>query len=639
MRFRNLRYIYAALALAATAPAIGQEEDDSAIEELDRSKQVSVPTVEVQGAAELRRALLRISRSPTDSDALFDAGNAALLLGDANAALNFFTRADALQPSNGRIKMGLAIASVRTENPFEALRLFDEAIQRGVPERAVAADRALAFDLLGNFTRAQQDYDIARKSDSSSKLAVQQAVSLALLGKQSDADNMLYPLLQKNDGEAWRARAFLLAARGDFRESVRVTQSFMDPRSAQQFEVYLRQIPQLTGAQKAAAIHLGHFPANNVGRDSPEIQRIASNYPSSPATGEGRLIPSGSPLGPKSDGSNAVKPSRKERGRSAKRPAPVLRVPLAVAQPVDLLSETAKGLPLPIELAKTRIIAAERASATVVAVALPVPPAALPPVITPVQEVQIAAVQSAAPANVTPSSLPKEKVDAGSSTVSVNPPVVQPNAPQISPVVKPLEAVDVTPPQAETSAQNAVVQPADSVPAAANLSLPDTPPAPASVPPIQEAVAVIPKAAAFDLGDIVSAIDIPESEKRRNIVPVDLKKLPSVEAKSADKLSGSKKLEKPAVPNYPARYWVQVATGDALAFRSDLRNFGRKYADLFKGREAWSSAWGKSSRMVIGPFDDLKSAKSWEADFRKSGGNGFVWQSENGVEVIPVKGK
>ena len=60
---------------------------------------------------------------------------------------------------------------VRTENPFEALRLFDNAVKLGVSERSIAADRALAFDLLGNFARAQQDYRLARSASSSSDLA------------------------------------------------------------------------------------------------------------------------------------------------------------------------------------------------------------------------------------------------------------------------------------------------------------------------------------------------------------------------------------------------------------------------------------------------------------------------------------
>ena len=257
-----------------------QEADERALDELDKNAPAKVvPQNEAPGARELREAMRRISLRPSDVDALVDAGNAALLLGDGNAALNFFTRANTLQPSNGRIKAGLAAATVRTENPFEALRLFDDAVKLGVSERSIASDRAMAFDLLGNFERAQQDYRLARTASVSNELIIQQAISLSLLGRKNDADAMLVPLLQKENTSAWRARAFMLAARGDFRESTKVTQGFLDPESAQRIERYLRLMPQLTGAQQAAAIHLGHFPANNIGRDSEEVRRVASTIP------------------------------------------------------------------------------------------------------------------------------------------------------------------------------------------------------------------------------------------------------------------------------------------------------------------------------------------------------------------------
>jgi Flp pilus assembly protein TadD len=250
--------------------------------------------------------------------ALADAGNAALMLGDANAALNFFTRANAIRPSNGRIVAGLATATVRTENPFEALRLFDDAVRLGVSERSIAADRALAFDLLGNFGRAQQDYKLARTASVSDDLIVRHAISTSLSGQSAEADAMLLPLLQKNLPAAWRARAFILASRGDFRESAKVTQGFMDAASAQRMERYLRLMPDLTGAQQAAAIHLGHFPASQyVGRDSEQVRQVASTIPTvKPAANDSRLIPSGDPFGAK-PAKTAVAEKPKRRNAAA----------------------------------------------------------------------------------------------------------------------------------------------------------------------------------------------------------------------------------------------------------------------------------------------------------------------------------
>ena len=250
---------------------------------------------------ELRSAMRRISFNPSDADALADAGNASLVLGDANAALNFFTRANALRPGNSRIVSGLATATVRTENPFEALRLFDDAVRLGANERSIAIDRALAFDLLGCFGRAQQDYKLARTASTSDDLIIRQSVSLALAGQKEEADAMLVPLLERKSASAWRARAFMLAARGELRESTKVAQGFMDAPSAERMERFFRLMPNLTGAQQAAAIHLWHFPTSQyVGRDSEQVRRVAAALPQTALVSpQNRLIPLGDPFGPK----------------------------------------------------------------------------------------------------------------------------------------------------------------------------------------------------------------------------------------------------------------------------------------------------------------------------------------------------
>ncbi len=838
------RCLMAVSIFALSVPVAAQEEEDqSAIDELDNSKPAAAPVYEVPGAAELRDAMRRIASRPTDSYALTDAGNAALLLGDANAALNFFTRANSLQPSNGRIKMGLAIASVRTENPFEALRLFDEAVRLGVAERTIAGDRALAHDLLGNFVRAQQDYSLARTAGVSDGLIVQQAISLSIGGRQSDADAMLNPLLKRNVPLAWRARAFLLAARGDYKESVRVTQGFMDARSAQQFERYLRQMPELTGAQQAAAIHLGHFPANNIGRDSEAVRAVASSYPVQGAAGAGRLIPSGQPLGSNSAAA-PVKETGKERkarlraeklaAKQAKNnPVAAVAVP---DRSVRIAAGTGTGPGLATDIARSRILEAEQASVRLVAanslpppdnarplvtatlpperikpLPLPVPaptpaptpipapvavlspasnplpfpptaaspaqsaipapavlkPAAQFPVQTPAPiitapkpapiltppsptqtEVKIATVTrdiqpppilpprtnpapiitqpaseppqiltpaSAAPSISSPLDAPKPQPIPASVPTQTPAPIVLPaqtavitSAPTVTPnlsavMVKPQPEVVkaivtqpgplLSPPAPSLAATAPSLTPApvqvpvpsstpapvpapinvlsssqDSVPAIPNLIDPSAPKiadaqipaasdpltAPIAVPETQQPeiaqpiVAPAPAPApAFSLDDVVSAIEIPESEQQRSVVPVNLKtlkpaapKLSAAEQAAADKakIAGKTGAKNPEIES-PARYWVQIATGNASAFSGDIRNYARKYPVQFKGQNAWSSQWGNSSRLVIGPFADLKGAKKWEADYNKAGGKGFVWRSEKGTEVKPLKGK
>ena len=525
------------------SPAVhAQAVDESALEALDQQTPAVVPNiVEPAGAVELRDAMRRISFNPSDADALADAGNAALLLGDANAALNFFTRANALRPNNSRIVSGLATATVRTENPFEALRLFDDAVRLGADQRSIAADRALAFDLLGNFGRAQQDYQLARTVASSDDIIIRQAVSLSLAGQKEQADAMLVPLLQRNIPAAWRARAFMLAARGDLRESNKVAQGFMDAPSAQKMERFFRLMPNLTGAQQAAAIHLGHFPTSQaVGRDSEQVRRVAATVPQ-PAIGpaQNRLIPSGAPLGTKPTAARDAKSEAKPQSKPDRRAQERLEVQAAVPTP-----------PRPDPL---------------------------------VAQVELAA------------------------TVAGTTPIAQ----------EPVSLAAVTPAQ----------------------------PAPAKIIAAPTSVPASTASAGFSLDAIVGAIEIPESEQRPSEVPVDLKKLKPVTPKAVADASKAPKIDPKAAAKAkleaanPARIWVQIATGEASGLGFDYRKLTKNNPVLFKAQKPWTSPWGKTARLLVGPFPDVKAAKKWEGDFKKAGGDAFMWKSEIGVPVNALKVK
>jgi hypothetical protein len=138
----------------------------------------------------------------------------------------------------------------------------------------------------------------------------------------------------------------------------------------------------------------------------------------------------------------------------------------------------------------------------------------------------------------------------------------------------------------------------------------------------------------FDLGSVVDSIDIPQQEQVREVAPVDLKKIKPVAPKVEETPKGSK------VASSPARIWVQIATGadvNSLAF--EYRRLSKKSPALFSNLGGYTAVWTKMRRLVVGPFTDMKSAKKWEADFRKNGGDGFVWTSENGAVVDPLKGK
>lgn len=248
----------------------------------------------------LNDAQRRLAQDPRSLSALVDAGQASLALEDVDAADGFFRRAEAVAPGDGRVKAGLASVLVRRHQPVEALRLFAEAEQAGEPMRFHAAERGLAYDLIGDNARAQEEYRVFLTLGEDPLVSRRLALSQAIAGDQRASEATLLPLLQRSDLAAYRARAFALAILGKPDEAVSIAETLLPARVSGRLAPYLRYMPRLTRAQQAAAANLGVFPqAAQIGRDDPAI---ASFVP--PATvraparsADSRLVPAGEPLG------------------------------------------------------------------------------------------------------------------------------------------------------------------------------------------------------------------------------------------------------------------------------------------------------------------------------------------------------
>jgi Flp pilus assembly protein TadD len=692
------------LSVALAAPVYAQDADESALDALDNVPKPPPVQQEPPGAVELRDAVRRIAQRPTDSFALTDAGYAAIKLGDYDAAFNFFTKASGLQPSDARIKAGLGIAEVRRENPFEALGLFDQAIKLGANERSFALDRGLAYDLLGNFERAQRDYTLAATYAPVDELTIRQAISLSLAGRKDEADKMLVPLLQKNTPEAWRARAMMLAARGDAKEAGKITRGFLAEPDARRMDGYLRNMDRLTPAQQAAAMHFGHFPVGaEIGEDSKQVRTMAAatGVKPIPASGDARLIPSGEPLGTKAavaakgeKPKKPVKADKKPNARSAgiatasaqqaidaaarakvtpvtaaslpppesARPPVRISLPaLARPQPAAIEQQPIRPNPAPttqqpkqVEPIATRV---ETAPATV-PVLTPTQPAVVkrddvkladngligppaPVVSSSPSPTPIVTAPAAEPAVVS-QQVASSPID-GSARVSQSAPQTEPIGPGFETLPTAQSGIAVaTPAPVPTPAQvsTPVSEPAPSMPAP-TMAIPQPPPepvvaqAPVTQPepqPVTQPAPVTEKA--FDLGALVDSIEVPEEEKKPSVAPVDLNTI-RVATSKADAEAISKNTRQ---QNAGPRIWVQIATGaDAAVLGGDYRRAARKNSALFANQSGWTAVWNKTKRLLVGPFADMKTAKKWEADFRKLGGQGFVWQSDKTADITKLK--
>lgn len=287
-----------ALAVAVAPPASAQTAASTAAPTYPNLISPNDP------AESLSRYLRMLAANPRDLNSLIGAGRAALLVGDPQAAMGFYGRADEISPRNGRIKAGMASVFVQMEQPRAALKLFDEAVALGVPEAEIASDRGLARDLRGDNARAQADYALALRNRADPETTRRLALSLAISGDRPAAFATLDPLLRGGDRAAWRARAFILAMSGDRAGAQSLADRMLPAPQATAMGPFFGRLATLRPQQKALAVHFGRLPAD--GRRE-TIERYAdagaaaaprTTAPTQPArNADAPLIPQGRPLG------------------------------------------------------------------------------------------------------------------------------------------------------------------------------------------------------------------------------------------------------------------------------------------------------------------------------------------------------
>jgi Flp pilus assembly protein TadD len=232
----------------------------------------------------LARALRTLATEPANLAALTAAGHNALTLGDPNAAVGFFGRAQEIAPSNGAVKAGLGSALVQLEKPQDALRLFAEASRLGVPDSDMAEDRGLAYDLTGQQSYAQRDYQTvlaARPDDDTARRRL--ALSQGISGNKAAAIATLDPLIRKRDIAGWRAQTFVLAMDGDAKGANDITR-IMLPQQSAMLQPFLVKLAALSPADKARAVHFGEMPASGTAYTPTQVASVdtPATYASAP---------------------------------------------------------------------------------------------------------------------------------------------------------------------------------------------------------------------------------------------------------------------------------------------------------------------------------------------------------------------
>lgn len=585
----------------------------------------------------LSSAVGRLATNANDTAALLDAGRASIELEDYRAAITFLTRAEQASPRDGAIKAALGSAMVHMETPTRALDYFGEAQLLGAPERLFLADRGLARDLLGQQDAAQRDYQLALSIAPNDETVRRYALSLAISGEPDRAVQFLTPQLKAQDRAAWRLRAMILAINGRNDEATQIVNATMPPALAQNIIPYLTQLDRLNPAQQAAAAHFGRFPSGQLGPPRKPIQVAAATPP----------------------------PAAVAAGKRGKPPAVTPKpAPASVRQPALASAE-----PLPPGFSPTPKPAAARQPDA--AGANPYPPgfsptpkpAPTPPLAEPRPAATLAPPPRPAAAAILPAPAPTAAPGAPPSQSPIRPAATVPSA---DPAAVPAPGA-VSPPPAD--AAKGPIGPGFSINDLGKPVATDAAPPPSgSAPPAVEAAAVAPPPAPppatidpaplASLAAIASSIEIPTEElaqadnaigadtlaklrddKRRADAAEDAKRAKDEAAAKAKAEADAKaKAEAAEKKANPARVWVQIATGaNPKALATDFGKFAKKSPDVFKGKAGATTEWGKTRRLLVGPFKDRKAAQDWLASYKKAGGDGFLFNSEAGQDVDPIK--
>lgn len=623
------------------------------------------PTPEADALAADMRVL---GNNPFDLQALISAGERTLKLGDMEAAAAFFQRAERISPGDGRVKAGKARTLVQLGRPGEALQLFNEAEAAGYNVGPIAADRALAYDLIGEQERAQRTYRQALKRQSDDETQRRYALSLGISGKRDAALIVLEGLLRRSDRAAWRGRAFVLAMNGDVPGANRIAASMLPSEMAIGLDPFFQILPRLAPADRAFAVHFGEI------RPTPERIADARLIPTLPV-----LIPEPAPVVQVA----ATAPRTKAQQRQDRRrqrdkpvqlaavvppavitPAPLPPPPQRVAVQQSTLRPASPAVPVPQSTARVppteppipiaRTVAPVPPPATNLAAAVFAPttkPVSVVPPAVIVSPVSVPAPEVARPLPVTPLPQPQSQVAPVRVAGPVSGPVIdRPSAP--APVV-------AAPTPVTNVVSTVAVVPTASPPPPVTVAQAAPPPSPSAPKPVASEESI--------LARIISTIGVPAEELE--VAPINPVAAPAVtaqksaandkqaiekkaladkaaikaatEKKLADKkLADEKAAKLKALKADPSRVWVQVAGGSSTRdLPKEWARLRGKAAAAFQSRTPYTTPLRFTNRLLTGPFKTEDAAQDFVNQIARFGLTGFVFTSEAGqkIDKLPTK--
>ena len=614
---KNTRFTGPALIAATALAAIGAAPAGAQLKTSPPTSglMVAPPTPDADALAAEMRVL---ASDPKNVEALTKAGELTLKLGDPTAAANLFARADKIEPNNGALKADEAAVLVHMERPGEALRLFQQAVAMGADPAHFAAERGLAYDLIGQQERAQRDYRLALQSDPDNAETMRRyALSLGISGKRKEALDEIDPLVRRQDHAGWRDRAFILAMTGEAAQAKKIAAAMLPPSMAEGLAPFFDRLAGLSPSDKAFAVHFGDLQV------TPE--RLA----------DARMTP---PLPP-------LEPEQADRQVAVAEPAPLPEK----SRKHDRKSRHAKTPPATAVAANTVPALSESPAAQPpIPVHVEAVPRTQPPV--PPRPVETAAAKETSPAPAT--SEPARPVETAAAKVPTPAPAAT-SAPQPT-QPRAVAASESTPAPAATERPGARIGEEDHILAniMAGITVPDaeratrvrtSAAAPAATRTAASVAAKTRRLEAENLAaikqaaaDKAAAQAAAEAKRKAEQAKKEAAAKKAADAKAAAEKRAKEKEEKAN----PSRIWVQVAGG---AYEGDLpkawAKVKAKAPEAFKGKTGWTTPLNATNRVLAGPFKSNDAAQDFINALAKKGIHAFPFTSDKGQKIDKLDAK
>ncbi|RSV39564.1 SPOR domain-containing protein [Sphingomonas sp. ABOLE] len=517
-----------------------------------------------------------LAENPRDIEALVAAARLSTRLGDLSGALALLQRAEDIEATNPRIASNRAAVLVRQGRPGEALKLFQQAEQRGVDPREFAADRGFAYDLLGLPLLAQRDYKLALATKRENDVVRRYALSLGISGDRAGAERELDALLRAQDRAAWRDRAFILAMNGDVAGAEKIAGTVLPGAAGKNLLPFFRRIATLGPADRAFAVHFGEL--------TPTPARLA----------DARMAPSL----PAYTGPAPVQIAQT---------APV--TPAAMSVRTDMRGRRGASTP------KTASVQVAKADVAPVARTVPSQPVPQPVVRQPTSTRQ-------------PSPAPRPIVQ----PTPAPQPEVRYVAPANSPLASIIATIDVPASERTPAARPSTVAPKPIVAAKPTITVrPKPEPKRPIVADEEEAGPAKPGARkGAKAGDEADTRPTRPGTKKGGKPADDEDAKPVKGKKSEPKKPDPKKAD-------PERVWVQVASGanESTVDRA-WKGVAAKSPKLLKARGGWWMPFKATNRIVTGPFKTSGEAQAFVNKLAGEGVSAFVVTSAAGQKVSKI---